>query len=188
MKYYLFIYEKKDSHIEKKDRKRFFCDALSRYFKAEFKEEIVFVYEELQILKEEGGKPYFKNQDICFSISHSGQYWAVLIGKGRCGLDIQIPVKASYLKIAEKMFSREALDKLILIEEPELLKAEFFKLWVKKEALGKFSGKGLGEKNMKLGNYFNVDMNKKLYVGLCLDGTNPSWEMRELVIGDKDVD
>ncbi len=43
----------------------------------------------LEIDRKESGKPYFKNSDIHFSISHTHSYFAVAISNRRIGIDIE---------------------------------------------------------------------------------------------------
>ncbi len=90
-----------------------------------------------KILEEPEGRPYLNVDDIEFSVSHSGDYWAALFSKDRCGLDIQIERTVAFTKIAKRFFTeREA-------EYVDLFKAQaFYDIWTKKEAYGKMTGKG----------------------------------------------
>lgn len=64
------------------------------------------VLEETKVLRAPSGKPYFDNLDIHFSISHSGDLWACLMGPQRCGLDIQYIKPCNCHKIARRFFLR----------------------------------------------------------------------------------
>jgi phosphopantetheinyl transferase len=92
---------------------------------------------EAEILKEEGGRPYFAGRHCDFNISHSGNMAAVSVVYGGCktGCDIQIvKSKTNTLKIAEKVFSAA---------EREYIKkdrARFFEIWALKECYLKLRG------------------------------------------------
>ena len=61
--------------------------------------------EALSLLRTEKGKPFFKDSDIYFNISHSRNIWACLVGRSCCGLDIQYIRPCSYQKLAGRFFS-----------------------------------------------------------------------------------
>lgn len=83
------------------------------------------------------GKPFFKNSNTHFSISHSEGLWACLIGPSCCGLDVQYIKPCNYNKIAGRFFSeKEAL----YISENGL--TAFYKIWTRREAYAKYSGEG----------------------------------------------
>lgn len=90
-----------------------------------------------QIIRSEKGKPYFKNLDIHFSISHTRDVWAVLMGPARCGLDVQYIKPCAFRKIAGRFFS---LAENRYVDENGL--EGFFDIWTSREACGKFSGEG----------------------------------------------
>ena len=54
----------------------------------------------------EHGKPYIDGFS-CFSISHTGNIWAVLIADRECGLDIQLGRKCDMSAIAKRWFAPE---------------------------------------------------------------------------------
>lgn len=202
MDYCLYLYKNVNYKANKVIKKELLKESLTRYFYTREAKKIDLDSLDLSIIKDPKGKPKFRNINLNFNISHSGNYWATVIGEGNCGLDIQIPTKVSYLKIAERSFSEEVYKKLEAVyleeigfsqkkkgntsktdiyelkENIELKKTQevFFKLWVKKEAVGKFSGKGLSEKDMSLGSYTELEISEikePIYVGLCLEGKNP---------------
>ena len=113
--------------------------------------------------KGEHGKPYIEGFS-CFSISHTGTIWAVLIVDCECGLDIQLSRKCDYGAIAGRWFAPEdaALIAAALDEEVDVLGHEdaneidhedaeaekepvkardlFFRIWTRREALVKALG------------------------------------------------
>lgn len=82
----------------------------------------------------ENGKPYFEQENApCFSISHSGSVWAVLIGERPCGLDIQHEAKANYDSIASKYYSAEDAERIRALEG-SAKRNFFYDIWVRREA------------------------------------------------------
>ncbi|MCO5232047.1 MAG: 4'-phosphopantetheinyl transferase superfamily protein [Chitinophagales bacterium] len=87
----------------------------------------------------EKGKPYFSNLSIDFNISHSGDYVALVLGKGKYGIDIE-----KHRKINISLFKRQFTDKEIdTIENSSNSLVEFFRLWTIKEAAIKADGRGI---------------------------------------------
>ncbi len=92
--------------------------------------------------KGEHGKPFIEGFS-CFSISHTGSIWAVLIADMECGLDIQLGRKCDTKAIASRWFAPE--DAAILDESyPDDSKSAadaFFRIWTRREALTKALGR-----------------------------------------------
>ena len=95
------------------------------------------------------GKPYLKNNELYFNISHSGCYTVLAISNQEIGVDIE--------KVTMK---KKVIDKVCNEKEKKLIKSEedFTIMWVKKESYVKYLGIGLayGLKNVdtiKLKNY-----------------------------------
>lgn len=93
----------------------------------------------LQVGKQ--GKPYI-TAFAPFSISHSSNTWAVLISPIECGLDIQYPRRADASGIADRFFAPE--DAAYIADEEK----EFFRLWVRREALVKAAGTSAAESSV----------------------------------------
>ncbi len=91
----------------------------------------------VSILRTESGKPYFSDSDIHFSISHSRDIWAALMGPACCGLDVQYIKPCAFDKIAGRFFSAAENR---YIEKKGI--DGFFDIWTAREACGKFSGEG----------------------------------------------
>ena len=94
-----------------------------------------------EIIYNEYGKPYLKNNEIYFNISHKDNYTVLVTSKKEVGVDIE--------KIT---FKERLLNKIASNEEKKLIKnaEDFTKLWVKKESYVKYLGRGLsyGLKNV----------------------------------------
>ena len=113
--------------------------------------------------KGEHGKPYIEGF-CCFSISHTGSIWAVLIAERECGLDIQLGRKCNIRAIAERWFAPEdaaVITELCSKDETEFCNKNelelydhaessekygenainaFFRIWARREALTKALG------------------------------------------------
>lgn len=96
-----------------------------------------FDFEQVQIVREERGKPYFADLPLEFSLTHSGQLWMCLFSQQPCGIDLQQVRSCEYEKIAGRQFAEE---------EQHYVKlwglAGFIDLWVRKEAFCKCTGQG----------------------------------------------
>lgn len=76
-------------------------------------------------------------QKVHFSISHSGELWGCIACDANCGMDLQELKKIDYNKLAARFYTEE--------EQRYVEKAGlrgFFEIWVRWEALAKFSGLG----------------------------------------------
>ena len=92
------------------------------------------------IEKGEYGKPYFsEREDICFNISHSGDYAAAAVSDSPIGIDIQVirPVKDGLIKKLCNETERGFIDK------SEDKDRAFITLWALKESYIKAIGKGM---------------------------------------------
>lgn len=78
----------------------------------------------------ETGKPYFKNINLFFSISHSGTKALCAFSNIECGCDIEFIHDINF-DIAKKYFSSSEYDEIVHSKNPTLT---FFKLWTAKEA------------------------------------------------------
>ena len=112
-------------------------EVLKGHFSREGIEEPTF-----EVIRDDLGKPHIQGLDCPseISITHSGEYWGILITKEPCGLDIQKIGEREiehYIKIAEGFFKDEEAK---YIRETGI--DGFFELWTRREALGKMIGKG----------------------------------------------
>lgn len=95
------------------------------------------IEESPEILRDEMGKPYFKDSELHFNVSHSGEYLAIAISESAVGIDIQEPKN-----IKDGMYR-----KVVQPEERSLIgedrQNDFLRLWTLKESFVKAVGKGL---------------------------------------------
>lgn len=85
-------------------------------------------------------KPFLKNQDVHFNISHAGNLVVCGISKSPIGIDIEyIDPKIKYTEFKSQMTQNE-FNKIHLSEDKV---RSFFTYWTEKEAVIKAHGKGL---------------------------------------------
>jgi phosphopantetheinyl transferase len=85
-------------------------------------------------------KPYLENEMYHFSISHCGDYAAVIASSsGRVGVDIEIP-RGKIQSLKEKFLIRDELKLLTILPFPELQQLTIG--WSIKEAMFKWYGNG----------------------------------------------
>ena len=77
------------------------------------------------------GKPFAKNADIHFSLSHSGKYAVAAFSDSNIGVDIEMLKKVN-LKLSERFFS---ISEQQIIDKAQNKELEFLKIWTRKEAL-----------------------------------------------------
>lgn len=87
------------------------------------------------------GKPHLRDYpDVHFSISHSGIYVACAVADRPVGVDVQM-ITEYKPNIADRVCSKAELAKIVASNDPA---AEFTKIWTRKEAYAKWTGKGIG--------------------------------------------
>ncbi len=87
------------------------------------------------------GKPYITElQNVHFSITHAGEFWACAVGDGEVGLDLQEDRNRETEAIAKRFFHSSEIRWLASHD-----REEFFRIWAMKESYVKYTGKGLRE-------------------------------------------
>ena len=136
--------------------------------------------------KGEHGKPYIEGFS-CFSISHTGSIWAVLIADCECGLDIQLGRKCNYRAIAERWFAPEDAAAELFGQHEADAADEFFRIWTRREALTKALGgtvydpdlpavlSGHAEINGKCYSIADIKLpaESQIYAAVCVEGRSP---------------
>ncbi|MCR4618312.1 MAG: 4'-phosphopantetheinyl transferase superfamily protein [Lachnospiraceae bacterium] len=88
----------------------------------------------------EQGKPYFENPEYpYFNISHAGGYAAIALSDTEVGIDIQNRRNTKTIDMAKRFFAPDEVESCISDKSGDM----FFKLWSRKEALGKCTGDGV---------------------------------------------
>lgn len=119
--------------------------------------------------KNQYGKPYAKNLDIHFNISHCENMVVCAIGETELGIDIE-KVRPINLKIAEKICLENELEyifenskKNYQTQENNILR-KFFEIWTGKEAYFKCTGTGITD--FKIVDTLNDPiLNQPIYMG-----------------------
>lgn len=89
------------------------------------------------------GKPYIKEQPFFYNISHSGDYVFCAVSGQEIGADIQKKVSGGGKGVAERFFSEREIAAVREIKDDAGKRDLFYRLWTRKEALGKLSGDGI---------------------------------------------
>lgn len=87
-----------------------------------------------------GGKPYFQDIPLEFSVSHTGSLWVCLIADGTApvGVDIQAVRSCRRDSIAARYYTEDEQEYVRRTGEDG-----FFQIWTRKEAYVKYTGEGL---------------------------------------------
>lgn len=93
----------------------------------------------------ENGKPYFRDYPFYFNLSHSGDYVLCAISAGEIGADIQQRCGKNAEKIAGRFFSKQEAEAIATEQTGEEREKLFYRLWSRKEAYGKLTGKGISD-------------------------------------------
>ena len=96
---------------------------------------------EVVIAHDEKGKPLWPDSALSVSLSHSGNYIAVAVGREAVGVDVEKRRK-SVPAVAKRWFRPEENALLQKLEEPERTRL-FFRFWTMKEDALKYAGEGL---------------------------------------------
>lgn len=94
---------------------------------------------ETSVVYNENGKPYFKDGDIFFNMSHSGKYAACAFSDEEIGVDIE-----ELSDVPKELMRAVCTDAeyLYLLAAGEKQKEDFFRLWTVKESFMKCIGTG----------------------------------------------
>ena len=113
----------------------------------------------------EHGKPFIEGFS-CFSISHTGSIWAVLIADSECGLDIQLGRKCDKKAIADRWFAPEDAAKLAETypADSKIATDAFFRIWTRREALTKALGGTVYDPDLPAVSGEHVVINGKRYI------------------------
>lgn len=134
-----------------------------------------------QIKRTEKGKPFISNYCLDetrkkyegkthFSVSHSGEIFVCLISDENVGIDIQHRRKIDEMKIASRYFDDGELE---YVKNNGI--EGFFKLWTRKEAYSKYTGRGLEDIMGKIQvlerndvEFMDFQLEEGLYCSCCM--------------------
>ena len=87
------------------------------------------------------GKPYFLQDALHFSISHTPCHAFCCLSRTNVGIDAEEESRQVDLRLAERYFSQNEQARLAAAEDP---RKAFLRIWVLKEAYAKLTGRGWG--------------------------------------------
>lgn len=133
----------------------------------------------------ENGKPYIEKFPS-FSISHTENIWGVIFSEKNCGLDIQVVKNGDFIKIGEKVFSKNDVEKIKKLGEKA-----FFRLWARKEAYIKAFGGTIfegvpdlfsPEDRLHVNGYtvFDIELIGETYSAICVEGIVESLKLEKV--------
>jgi 4'-phosphopantetheinyl transferase len=125
--------------------------------------------EAADIKRTETGKPYV-DENVHFSVSHSGDHFVCLVCDENVGVDIQLKKSANIDKLSRRYFSSDEIQYIEKYGEDG-----FFKLWARKEAYCKFTGNGLKDILSKVQvlerkdiEFIDFELEEGLYCSCCM--------------------
>ena len=90
---------------------------------------------------DDNGKPCLRGDlNLCFNISHSGDYVVCVIDKNPIGIDIE-KIGSADFSVAKRVFNKDEYDRIF--EDESQKNDMFFQYWTLKESYSKYTGKGL---------------------------------------------
>ena len=122
----------------------------------------------------EKGKPYLRNGNCFFSVSHSGKYVCAAVNRNKpVGVDIE-QIKDVSARIAGRVFSESDIRFVFganvsadgIISDPLMLQ-RFFRVWTYKEAFVKMTGEGIDD-NITDISYDAENCRCELFDGYCI--------------------
>ena len=117
---------------EKKELERELSQCGWELFRMGMQEQYGLDGEKITIERNAHGKPYLPGHpQICFNISHSGEYAACAFASIPIGMDLQQHRRAAWERMAERYFSAEDQKRLAAAENAETL---FFRIWTERRA------------------------------------------------------
>ncbi len=103
-------------------------------------------FEETDPLWPEKGKPVLQSHpEISFSLSHSGDCAAAAVSDEEVGMDTEV-IRNAPMKTLKRVFTEQEEGRIRQAENPDL---EFFRLWTRKEAYGKYLSTGLSSEVLR---------------------------------------
>ena len=158
-------------YIQKWDKK----DRPWQHILADILKRDYLIEETPEILRDEMGKPYFKECELHFNVSHSGEYLAIAVSEHPVGVDIQEP----------KLIKDGMFEKVVRPEEQCLIGGErqkdFLRLWSLKESFVKAEGKGL---RISMKDYFFEKENEQYFVNYGGQRTAWTFKIEEALVKD----
>lgn len=132
---YKYKKNKIDKKINKNDKK---ASIIAEIILMELlKENYNIDYKNLNFKINKYGKPYIKNKQIYFNISHSKEFVAVALSKNKIGIDIE-KIRKTNIKTINKFASKSEIE--YILKNNKNIEKKLFKIYTLKEAYFKMKG------------------------------------------------
>ena len=135
------------------------------------------------------GKPYLKNeQGLHFNLSHTKDYFAVALSlRGDVGIDIEKQDDMNDMEdVAGQFMSDEEFGAMRKLSR-DLRKPYFYECWVRKEALLKAAGIGLGADLRRISVLKDMTGIKEKHITGCLEGKQNIWWLDTFDLDDNHI-
>ena len=117
----------------------------------------------------EGGKPFFADAALHFSISHSSNMAAALVSDAPCAVDIERIIPETAAKLADRCLS----------EAEKELRIDFFEAWTRKECIVKLEGTGMPARPSSI-DTLNPDYNGQFFSREIRDAQSNAYRLTAL--------
>lgn len=97
---------------------------------------------DINLLYNSHGKPYLKNAEIYFNLSHSGDYAVAAVSDSDIGIDVE-HLRTKRLNVAKRCFCKEEYEYILSAGSEQDQNIRFLEYWTMKEAFVKCCGAGL---------------------------------------------
>ncbi|MBN7772872.1 4'-phosphopantetheinyl transferase family protein [Clostridium aminobutyricum] len=140
----MILYYCQEEKHKNKEGERLIGRALNDYLKIgnpqPIDEKVQMDIADTVILRGHKGKPFFKEYNVEFSVSHTEQLWVCLMADYPVGVDVQKRRTVNRHAVAKRFFTK--LEQEYIHEFGEI---GFFDVWCRKEAYVKYTGKGFAD-------------------------------------------
>lgn len=143
---------------------------------------------------QENGKPFVKDADIEFNLSHSGDLALIAVARGRqVGVDVeQLRPMPDLESVAARICRPSELAAITGLAQAHRERA-FFALWTRKEALAKATGEGIGgvfrharEASAELQDRWTLtEVNDLPGYAACVAAEGAGWELVRCTMADR---
>jgi 4'-phosphopantetheinyl transferase len=126
-------------HFQKDKNTFIICRVILKFILAKYTNSSI---SRINIKTNSDKKPYLQgNSEVFFNLSHASDFAFLVVSTKAVGIDIEkIQKEFKYKEILSHILSPKELDKLLNSKNP---RQNFYKIWTRKEAIVKATGKGI---------------------------------------------